>query len=166
MVTPPDEIDRINERINREAKFQVQDRDSYDLAFEDLFEVALTSKQRTLRSKAFKDYLEDHPEVSNERLFKKAKGRDLRRDRLKTARRVVTTRKQFIKEGAREVDLRGFDTARQKVSKKVIQRRTFTVPSRIKGRVVFSEKTSVVVKGKKLVRFRDAKGRFASAKVK
>lgn len=168
-ITPSDEIDRINDRLFRESKFQIQDRDSYDLAFNDLLSLRdgdLSSNQRRLRNTGFSKFISEHPEVAKERLFTKAKGRDLRRDRLQTAKRVVTTRKEFIKEGAREVDLKGFDTARQKVTRQIISRRTFTVPARIKGRVVFAKKISVVVKGKSVVRFRDSKGRFASPKLK
>ncbi len=168
-ITPPDEIDRINERLFRESKFQIQDRDSYDLAFNDLMSIddkTITSNQKTLREKAFKDFVKNHPEVTEERLFTKAKGKDLRRDRLKTAKRVVKTRKDFLKQGARKVDLKGFDTARQRISKDVARRRRFTLPARIKGRVVFAQKTSVKVKGKIQVRFRDAKGRFSSTKIK
>ena len=169
MVTPPDEIDRINERLFRESKFQIQDRDSYELAFNDLLSTAeddLSLDQKRLRNNGFDDYVSDHPDVAKERLFSKAKGRDLRRDRLRTAKKVVTTRKQYIKGGASKLDLKGYDTARQRITKGIAQRRTFTVPSRIKGRVVFSVKTSVVVKGKRLVRYRDARGRFASVRVK
>ncbi len=169
MVTPSDEIDRINERLFRESKFQIQDRDSYDLAFEDLIEVDernLSSRQKTLRNDSFADYKQLHPDVSPERLFRKAKGKDLRRDRLKTAKRVVTTRKKYIKGGASRLDLKGYDTARQGVTKKVIQRRTFTVPALVKGKVTRAVKTSVIVKGKRLVRHRDALGRFASVRLK
>ncbi len=163
------EIDRINDRLFRESRFQIQDRDSYDLAFNDLISIdekSLSSSQKKLRDDAFKDFIRQHPDVSTERIFTKAKGRDLRRDRLQTAKKVVTTKRQFTREGASQVDLKGFDTARQKVSKQIIRRRTFTVPARIKGRVVFAIKTSVVVKGKKQTRFRDAKGRFVSGKVR
>ncbi len=167
--TPPDEIDRINERLFREARFQIQDRDSFDLAFNDLLDVSntsISSKQTTLRNSAFDDFVSDHPLVSKERLFTKAKGKSLKRDRSQTAKRVVGTRKEFIKETAPEVDLKGFDTARQKVKKDVIIKRVFTVAATKKGRVVRAMKTSVIVKGKKQLRFRDAKGQFVSGKVK
>ncbi len=168
-ITPPDEIDRINERIFRESKFKVQDRDSYDLAFNDLLSLddkAITSNQRALRTNSFQDFIREHPEVSTERLFTKVgKGKDLRRDRLRTAKKVVETREEF-KGKASDVDLRGFDTARQKVKKAVLRRRTFTVPAQVKGRVVFAMRTSVTVKGKSQVRHRDSRGRFSSVKLK
>lgn len=163
----PDEINRINETISRRAGFKIQDRDSYDLAFNDYLNIddkTIKSTERKLRDNAFEDFLKDHPEVTRERLFTKAKGKDLRRDRLQTAKRVVKTRKQFIREGAKAVDLKDFDTARQKISKEIKQRRTFTVPAKLKGRVVFALKTSVVVRGKSQTRFRDSKGRFVSGR--
>lgn len=168
-ITPADEIDRINDRLFRESKFQIQDRDSYDLAFNDLLstrEQDLSLQQKRMRTTGFGDYVSEHPEVSKERLFTKAKGRDLRKDRLKTAKRVVKTEKEFVKKGARKVDLKGFDTARQRITKEISRRRRFTVPARIGKKVVFAVKTSVVVKGKSVVRFRDSKGRFASPRIK
>ena len=157
MVTPPDEIDRINERLERESQVQIQDRDSYDLAFNDLIstdEDDLSLDQKRMRTNGFGDYRDSHPDVSAERLFSKAKGKDLRRDRLKTAKRVVTTRKDYIKERASKVDLKGYDTARQRISKGIRIRRTFTVPSRIRGKVVFAVRTSVrIPKRRNRIRF-------------
>ena len=167
--TPPDEIDRINERLFRESKLQIQDRDSFDLAFNDLLSLTdsdLSANQRSLRNDAFDKFAVDHPDVSKERLFTKAKGRDLRKDRLKTAKKVVSTRKEFITSTAPEVDLKGFDTARQRVTKDIIRKRQFSIPARRKGKVVFAIRTSVVVRGKRVTRHRDLKGRFVSARVK
>lgn len=168
-ITPSFEIDRINERLFRESKFQIQDRDSFDLAFNDLLsltDTTISEKQKKLKDNSFKDFINKHPDVSTERIFTRAKGKDLRRDRLKTAKRVVRTRREFIKEGASKVDLKGFDTARQKTTKEIVRRRTFTVPATVKGRVVFAKRTSVMVQGKSQVRFRDSKGRFVSSKIK
>lgn len=165
MVTPPDEIDRINDRLFNESKFQIQDRDSYDLAYSDLLstdEDELTGKQLTLRNQGFNDYVSAHPEVSEERLFKKAKGKDLRRDRLKTAKKVVTTRKEYIEGRASRLDLKGYDTARQRVTKDIKIKRTFTIKSFVKRNVVFSKRTSVVVRGKRVARWRTPSGKFAS----
>lgn len=167
----PEEIERIVETLFSESKFKIQDRDSFDLAFNDYMDftekdVKTDSDTRKFQADTFKQYVEEHPEVSTERLFSKAEGRDLRRDRLKTAKRVVKTRKEFIKAGASEVDLQAFDTARQRVTKDILRRRTFTVPAKVKGKVIFAVKTAVTVKGKSFVRFRDSRGRFASPKVK
>lgn len=167
----PEEIEAINEAIDSRSGASIQDRDSYDLAYNDYMNYSEKELEEdnvlfNMREEVWEHFSMNHPDVAKERLFSKAKGRDLRRDRLKTARKVVTTRKQYIKGGASKLDLKGYDTARQRITKGIAQRRTFTVPSRIKGRVVFSIRTSVVVRGKSMVRYRDARGRFASAKVK
>lgn len=166
-LTPMEEVDRINDRLFRESKFEIQDRDSYDLAFNDLLSLTekdLSSKQKGLRNDGFGDYLNDHPEVSEERLFTKVgKGKDLRRDRLKTAKKVVRTKEKF-RGKASIVDLAEFDTRTQKVTKEITRRRRFNIPAKVKGRVVFAVKTSVVVMGKSQVRFRNSKGQFSSIK--
>lgn len=166
-ITPEEDIERINERLRSFAAMQIQDRDSYDLSFNSLFgqtEAGLSSQQKTLRGNAFEKFVDANPNVSKERIFKKARGKDLARDRRTTAKRIVTTRKEFEKAGATRVDLKGFDTKRQKFTKQIAQRRVFTVPARIKDKVVFTQRTFVVVKGKKMLRFRDSKGRFGSVK--
>ena len=145
----PEEIERINETLDTREGFKIQDRDSYDLAFDDYMGIVKAdTDQKDFRTKAFNNYLSTHPDISKERLFKKAKGTDLRRDRLRTAKTVVKTRGAFIKATAPEVDLKGYDTARQKVTKEQRIQRTFTVPARVKGRVVYSMKTSVTIQYK------------------
>lgn len=165
--TPEDDPDRLADRLRDRFRNKIQDRDSFDLAFNralELRESELTSKQKTFRNQTFKSYLSKNENVSQERLFTKAKGKDLKRDRLVTAQEVVETREEFVKKGARKVDLKGFDTARQKLDRKIARKRLLIIPSRVRGKVVFSERTFVVIRGKKIVRFRDSKGRFASKK--
>ena len=159
-----EDIERINETLEQREGFKIKDRDSYDLAFDDY--LSDTAFKESVRDDAFDEYVESHHDVSKERLFTKAKGRDLRRDRLKTAKKVVTTRKAYIKGGARHLDLRGFDTKRQRITKEQVIRRTFTIPARSRGRVVFAMRTSVVVRGRSVARHRDSKGRFVSIKLK
>ena len=53
-------------------------------------------------------------EKSDNALFKRAKGKSLSRDRSTTAKTVVKTRKEYIKRGAANVDLKGFDTKSSK----------------------------------------------------
>ena len=163
----PDDIDRINETLDTRDGFKIQDKDSYDLAFDDYMGIFKPdADQKAFRNKAFSDYVQKHPDVSTERIFQKAKGKDLRRDRLTTAKRVVRTRKEFERLTAPDVDLKGFDTARQRITKSQRIQRDFTIPARSKGRVVFAKRTSVRVRGRSLVRHRDSKGRFVSVKIK
>lgn len=136
MVTPLDEIDRINERLFRERGDSIVDRDSYDIEFLRLFEKKeLNSKQQTLRNKSFRDYADKH-DTRRKRLFKEAGGKSLERDRRTTARTVVTDEKQFIKKGARRVDFKGLDTQ-------------------------FVFRSTITRNNKKITVFRDKKGRFA-----
>lgn len=159
-----EDIERINETLDQREGFKIQDHDSYDLAFDDYLRD--TAFKESVRDDAFADYAASHPAVSKERLFTKAKGKDLSRDRSKTAKRVVTTRKEYIKQTAPRVDLKGFDTARQRITKEQVVRRTFTIPARSKGRVVFAMRTSVIVRGRRVVRHRNSKGQFVSIKLK
>ena len=163
----PDDIDRVNETLDTREGFKIQDRDSYDLAFDDYMGILKPdADQKAFRNSSFADYAQKHPDVSTERLFQKAKGKDLRRDRLTTAKRVVRTRKEFERQTAPEVDLAGFDTARQRITKVQRIQREFTIPARSRGRIVFAKRTSVRVRGRSLVRHRDSKGRFVSVKIR
>ena len=163
----PDDIDRINETLDQREGFKIQDRDSYDLAFDDYMGIVrANTDQKKLRNDAFNDYFQKHPDISKERLFKKAKGRDLSRDRLRTAEKVVTTRRAYIKGGARHLDLKGYDTARQRITKQQRIERIFTIPARIRKKVVYAMRTSVVVKGHRVLRHRDSRGRFASIRIR
>lgn len=162
------EADRVSQWLDNNKAMKIQDRDSYDLVFNDTIaeksESQLSFVEKRFRDLVFRTYRKENPQVLEERLFKKAKGRDLRRDQLKTAKRVVKTRRKFIKEGAREVDLKGFDTARQKFNKRIAKKRLFTIMARSKGKVVRAREIIITFKGKKLKRFRDRKGRFVSVK--
>ena len=156
-----EDIERINETLDQREGFKIQDRDSYDLAFDDYLQD--TAFKESVRDDAFADYVESHPDVSKERLFTKAKGRDLRRDRLKTAKKVVTTRKAYIKGGARHLDLKGYDTARQRITKIQRIQRVFTIPARRKGRIVFA----MEIKNKRgIIQHKDFKGVFVSVRLK
>ncbi len=165
--TPEDDPDRLSERLRQEARFKIQDRDSFDLAFSDIVslgESELSAKQKSFRGRVFERYASANPDISRERVFQQAEGKSLRRDRKQTAKRVVKTKREFLREGASQVDLKGFDTARQKFRKELKVRREFNVPAQIGRRIVLTKRISVSVRGKAQVRFRDRRGRFASRK--
>lgn len=148
--TPETEPDRLAERLNSQFGNEIQDRDSFDNSFNRLLsleENELSSGQRTLREQTFVQLRNKVPGIDSRRLFQEAGGKDLKRDRLKTAKKVVKSKKVFISRGASRVDLKGFDT--------------LTVT---KGRVMFAKRIFVTVRGKQQVRFRDRKGRFTSVK--
>lgn len=175
-ITMPEEIEEMSDRIDQESGLLVQDRDSFDLAFSNITEIKdadLSSKQLNFRDDVFRRYLQQHPAVRPDRLFKKARGKDLEKDR-KTTEPIVKSDKEFIRRGARRFDFAGFDVKlpatdkeltpkqRQKLIRDVRTRKEFVIPATVKKKVVFARKTFVVVKGKEQVRFRDSLGRFAS----
>lgn len=163
-ITPEEDLERMLERIEM-SRISVQDRDTFDLAFEDattLSDVDLSPNQKAFRTDVFQSFRQRHPEVRPDRLFKKAGGKDLKADRRGTAQRIVKTDIQFIKKGAKRVDFAGFDIREQDINRQKIRaRKEFKIPAFVKQKQVFAEKTFVKVAGKQQVRFRDRLGRFA-----
>ena len=167
------EADRTAEWLLDNKKDFIQDKNSFELTFNieiaETTEEKLTKKQKDYRNIVFKKYLnfftKEEQVLLKQELFKDAKGKDLRRDILKTAKRVVKTREQFKKETASKVDLERFDVLQKQLIEKIKEQK-FELLGRIKGRTVRVIKTSVIVLGKSQIRFRNAKGRFASLKIK
>ena len=154
---------RIAERLRNIYGKDISDRASFDLAFTELIDSAqLTSKQKGFRDKVFKRYADigevqtelEKKEFPKQSLFEKAGGKDFKKDRQKTAKTVVKNKKEYVRRGARKVDLKNYDTKKS------------LVPSRIKKKVVYSYKTYVRIKNKVYVRYRDKMGRFASVRKK
>lgn len=164
-LTPEFEIDRMNERMFNESATLIQDRDSFDLAFSEIMEADegdLSSKQKAFREDVWNAYRASHPNVRPDRLFSKAEGDDLKKDR-KTTEPIVKSDVQFIKKGAKKFDFAGFDVKESEINRaKIRARKEFVIPAIIKKKVVFVQKTYVNVKGREQVRYRDKFGRFAS----
>lgn len=153
MVTPldMDDVERLSERLFREQGDTIRDRDSFDLAWVNFTGQQITNKQKRVVQQVFNVYSQEH-DISKERLFKEAGGKDFRKDTQTTAKVIVDTEQQYKRRGAQRVDLRGFD---------VPDRKRFFLEGKVGKRVVAIRETSVVVRGKRVVRFRDSKGRFA-----
>ena len=175
-ITPPEEIEEMQRRLDQESSLLIQDRDSFDLAFTNITEIKesdLSPKQIAFRDDVFRLYLQQHPKVRPDRLFKKAEGKDLKKDR-KTTEPIVTTDREFIRKGAKKFDFAGFDvklpdtdkelTPKQKeqLIRAVRTRKEFVIPAIVKKKIVFAKKEFVTIKGKEVVRHRDSLGRFAS----
>ena len=79
-------------------------------------------------------------------LHERRGGRSLRRDRLRTAKKVVTSEKDYT--DARRMDLRGYDTKRAKPVVPPIRRvrRNFTRRGYQKGKVVDARKIKILTK--------------------
>lgn len=150
--TPEDEERRLAERVWMEAKEVIKDRGTY-LKFmdEEFLENGIeTEKQREFINRAFDIIAEDHPKVIKENVFEQAGGKDLTRDQKKTSKTIVITKEEYIRRGAQRVDLKGYDTEQ--------------VLARIKRKIVYAKPEMITIKGKKVQRYRDSKGRFASIK--
>lgn len=149
--TPEDDEDRIMERLRNFHRNNISDRETFDYSFNRLFDMhekELTAKQRKLRDSVFDRYSSKY-NIPKESEFRKAGGKDFERDKQRQAKRVVTTRKEYEKSGASNVDLKGYDT-----------------PSRIKRKVVYARKDYVTIRGRKIAVYRDRKGRFASVRTR
>lgn len=152
-----EEADRLAQRIFNEHG-TIETESEFNTRFNSLVDVPeseLSGKQKQFRqdvqdefSKTFSPRLAGD---TNESLFKRAGGTDLRRDRQRTAKTVVKTEQEFIRKGAKRVDLQGLDTKR--------------TLGRSRGKTVLVvRRDKVIVKGKKVTRFRDKKGRFVKVK--
>jgi len=171
-ITTTEEVDRMADRIINESSVSVQDRDSFDLAYRNIVEMnddELSSRQRSFRKRVFDHVRGRNPDIRSDRLFRKAGGRDLKKDRERTGA-VVYSDEQYIKRGARNVDFAGYDIRERDIPKKAHFRKEFTIPALQKirrtgeTRQVFVKRESVVIRGVPKQVFRDSKGRFAAKK--
>ena len=106
--TPEDDERRLAERIRNNYGKEIQDRNSFNLAFSKLLDTsdkALTDSQKSLRGKIFKRYSNltevqtelKAGEFTKKDLFTEAGGKDLAKDRQRTAKTIVKTKKKYIK---------------------------------------------------------------------
>lgn len=160
---PPTEDDksRIAEAILNLDRFEkIKDNDSFDDAYDDYFE----DNDYWLKTKYLRKDIMGR--VFKQRTFEEAGGKDLKQDKLKTAKKVVGTKEEFIKKGAQRVDLSGLDTFRGRKIKVKRLKRDFRLVGKIRGKIVKIRKTSVIVRNKRQLRYRDKIGRFASIRRK
>ena len=129
--TPPEEIERMLERMHNFHSKDIHDKSSFKLAFSkevDLSDNELTEGQKWFRNQIFSAYKTIYPEGLEEQ-------KEIKEFKEPTA------------------------------EKKEKPKRVFDTPARVKGQIVRSEKIYVIVHRKRLVRFRDRKGRFASTRL-
>lgn len=161
--TQDEDIERIAENLDISEGAVISDRDSFDLALNRYIPDIKLSKEN--KEKVFSAFRKKNPAVSKEGLFKKAGGKDLKRDRRQTAKTIVKTREEFIKKGSRRVDFAGFDIKESQIRRlKLKPPKEFRIAATVKNKVVFAKRVTVVIKGKSIVRLRDQLGRFASGK--
>ncbi len=166
------DIDRIADAVFTDAQGRIVDRDTFDLHFNSFIvdDGEPSDKQKSLGIRVFKNLRGKHEGISPSREFKKAKGKDLKKDQRTTAKVVVDDKKEFRKLTAQKVDLEGLDTKDGKITKRVTKKpvRKFDVVGTQKSdgvvRVVQARRVFVKFKGKRHLRFRDRKGRWVSRK--
>lgn len=162
------DAERLAEALWIDSRGKIVDVDTFDMYWDDFFKEQGQSNERDvkLKPKVFRHLKNQHPEIRTTRTFKEAGGRDLRRDRKRTAKEVVTRKEDY--KSAQRQDLSGLDTKGGKkiTAKKPVKRKTFSFVGKRKGKIVYARKTFVVVKGKRQARFRDKRGVFVSVKKK
>ena len=135
-VTRETDVDRLSERLLLESGDLILDRSTFDTEYNNYLATVLTDRQdNKLRREVFKRLRERKPSVSEKRLIK-PRAKPLTKEQIRS--------KQFQR--------------RFKESDKFLA----TFKDRVTGRIkrVFAIKTSVIVKGHRVTRFRDKKGRF------
>lgn len=141
-----------SERIARKIKKDYRVKTMHDFLSGYSDYMGVSEKEMTPRELKFREVVVKDAGLTDDYKFhKKAGGKDLDRDREKTAKTIVKTPEEYKKKGASKVDLTGFDT-----------RRRLTIPARKKGKIVYAERTFVYIKGKQFMRFRDRSGHFVS----
>lgn len=151
----PEEIERIADDIYSDSRGRIVDRDTFDQHYDLWFggQKLSEAQDTTMRDKVFNNMQSRYKNISKERLYKKAGGKDLKRDQRQTAQEVTTSPRRYKQRGADKIDMKGLDT--KKVDK-------FTTTGKIKGRVVYCQRVRIHTKGKYYYRLRDRKGRFAT----
>ena len=162
--TPEEDLDRLAENLLIAEGDFISDRDSFDLSLE-RYLMGREGLSKKNKDTIFKKLIKLKPTIRDERLFKKARGTDLARDRKETAKRVTGDRKEFIRVGAKNIDFAGLDVRESEIKAvSVAARREFQIAAKVKGKIVFSKRETVRIKGKSFVRHRNKLGQFSSVK--
>lgn len=157
-ITPPDEIDRLAENIDNFSDKTITNKEEFDKQFNEFFDNQVSSGQNGIREKTFEFLQDKHPlriQPAKKTVFQQAGGKDLKQDRKKTAKKIVTSKKRYIQLGAKNVDLAGYDTKGGKT-----RSRRLEYLGKVRQRVVYASKDIVTIRGKQVIRYRDKKGRF------
>ena len=163
--TPPEEYDRFAERLYSDYGGDIEDKKTFDKAFNDYmssYGPLSTAQDTTFREEAYKAMRVLKPSLKKASTFKKAGGKDLVQDRRTDAKTIVTSKGEYIKRGAQNVDLKGYDTKRRPKPK--MQDFKFIAERKVKktGRKarVYARPDTFKRRGKDVAVLRDNKGRF------
>lgn len=154
-----EDIDRISKSVWVDSRGQIVDRDTFDQHFNEFIDRKLSSKQeRLLAGAVFQKMRQDHPKILPRRVFTSAKGKDLERDQRTRAKVTTTSVEEYKRLGASQSDLEGLDTPQEGSPYKYV--------GHVGTRVVYLRRTYVTIDNKRVVRYRDQKGRFGKYDIK
>lgn len=146
--TPQWEFDRFAERLLNEFP-NIKTEEEFDRAFNKYFSsggLTPTQRQDTILRRATKQViLTDMPH-----LHRRAGGKDYHKDTQKKHRRITKDEKQYIKVGAKNIDLKNYDDKKPK----------FRYIGKIKNKTVYATLQTISIKGKPRAVYRDRRGRF------
>jgi len=149
--SPDDEdIERVARALRDQYGSNIQDQESFKQAF--LLYMGSTNNIRD-KQVFMQDVFIEYSRLNGtpkENLFKKAGGKNLKADREKNAQTIVKTKKEYIEKGASNVDLKGYDTKKER----------FNFIATKNGKIVKARKKEITVNGKKQIRYYDRKGKF------
>jgi len=151
-ITPEEEIERFAERIWLDYGDGIEDIDSYNVAFNEFFNLQVGSKptqrqDENLRKEVFKVIKEKHPSVVSEHLYR-GRGKPKKTESFEDKRK----KPKFIYLGY-------FHNKKRNIIKKTfVRKQTITYLTKKKGEKIFTERQKVI--------YRDRLGRFCSIKSK
>lgn len=133
---------------------EIRDWTTYESAFDAYFlgDIGQMKGERAMKEAVFEVMLDkyglDGKRIYPGRIFEEAEGKDLDRDRERTAKRVTDSPVEYIKQGARNIDLAGYDTKRQKSE--------YNTLGFVDGAIVYARRVETPGGG---VEYRDRRGR-------
>jgi len=156
-----DDIDRLAENLENNFPGEVQDLKSLNETLTKYFDDRGVTKAKFIRSTEAKQQL-----IKNIRFFQGG-GKDYKQDRQQTAKTVYPDtekgREKYDRRGAGKSDLKGADTKHRKppqLSKTRVRPESLTFIGRVRTSVVKARKETVIINKKKVIKFRDRRGRF------
>jgi len=154
-ITEEDDYARLAENMGRNFRRQIKDKASFDFIYSEYLAGQSIADDKSFRENVWEIYLSKNPSVSRRNMHKEAGGKNFPQDKRKTARTVVRTEREYRQRGADKVDLKGYDMPTVQT-----RRKSFTQVGKVKGKIVYGEKTVFKIHSKTITRFRDSKGRF------
>lgn len=155
-----EDAQRIAERVYLSYGKSIKDQRTFDDAFNAYMQGSLNEGTEAIRGEVFDFMRKRKPSIAEGDLFEEAGGKDFKQDRRTTAKRVVRTHEHYRQEGARRVDLAGYDTKPAGKRFKKLKSK-YEQLGKIRGKTVRIAQDKITVKGKSVIRYRDARGRFA-----